>query len=113
MIRLKRVYEGASGDDGLRVLVERLWPRGLTKEKAKLDLWMKDIAPSDGLRRWYGHEAQKWPEFQRRYMGELAANRAGVESLRRAIDGKRATFVFAARDAEHSSAAALKDFLEP
>ena len=112
MIRLKRVYERPAPDDGLRILVERLWPRGVTKEKAKLDLWMREIAPSDGLRRWYGHEAQKWPEFRERYVRELAVNRTAVEGLRRTLEGKAATFIYAARDAERNSAVVLKDYLE-
>ena len=72
MIRIKRVYEQPAKDDGYRILVDRLWPRGLTKERAKVDLWMKQIAPSDALRKWFGHEPEKWAEFARRYRGELS-----------------------------------------
>ncbi len=72
MIRIKRVYEQPAKDDGYRILVDRLWPRGLTKERAKVHLWMKEIAPSDALRKWFGHEAEKWPEFVKRYRSELS-----------------------------------------
>ena len=111
-IRLKRVYDPPSPDDGFRVLVERLWPRGLTKEQAKVDLWLKEVAPSPELRAWYSHDTAKWPEFCRRYMEELRGNPA-VEQLRRLLEEHPVTsFVFAARDPEHCSAALLKKFLE-
>jgi len=83
MIRIKRVYEQPANDDGYRILVDRLWPRGLTKQRAKVDVWMKQIAPSDALRKWFGHEAEKWAEFARRYRGELAKNKGLLKEVKR------------------------------
>lgn len=111
-IRLKRVYEAPAKADGLRILVERLWPRGVTKEAAHIDHWAKDVSPSPALRAWYAHDAAKWSEFQRRYRAELAVNEAGVAALRALIGEKSATFVFAAKDEEKNSATVLKDFIE-
>ena len=112
MIRLKRVYEPRGKDDGFRILVERLWPRGLSKQRAQVDLWLKDISPSPELRTWYGHEVNKWEEFQRRYVAELRSNPA-VKQLRALVREKKVvTFVYAARDEEHNSARVLKAFLE-
>jgi len=82
VIKVKRVYEPPSEDDGVRVLVDRLWPRGLSRESAKVDLWLRDAAPSDELRRWFGHDPSKWDEFKRRYFEELRGNRAGRPSLK-------------------------------
>src|SRR5690606_2895537 len=97
-IRLKRVYDPPSPDDGRRILVERLWPRGLTKEQARVDLWLKEVAPSPELRAWYSHDQAKWPEFRQRYIEELRGNPA-VEQLRRLLEESPVTtFVFAARD---------------
>jgi uncharacterized protein YeaO (DUF488 family) len=110
-IRLKRVYEQPASDDGLRILVERLWPRGLTKVKAAIDLWMKDIAPSPELRRWYGHDQTKWDEFQRRYRAELGRKNVLNEIRRKCREGT-VTFVYAARDDEHNSALVLKAYLD-
>jgi uncharacterized protein YeaO (DUF488 family) len=113
MIQLKRVYEPASAEDGLRVLVERLWPRGLSKERAALDLWMKEIAPSPELRKWYGHELQKWEAFRQRYLDELQQNTEVVDRLRALVKKeKKVTFVYAAHDEAHNSALVLKEFLE-
>ena len=111
-IILKRAYEPADEADGMRILVERLWPRGVSKLNLSLDHWLKDIAPSDALRRWYGHEPDRWEEFQRRYHAELQSNVAHVQLLKSLIEGNRACFVFAARDVERSGAAALKTYLE-
>ena len=112
MIHLKRVYEPPSTDDGFRILVERLWPRGLSKSRAQVDLWLKEIAPSPQLRTWYGHELAKWEEFQRRYRAELE-NNAAVQQLRQLQHDKPIiTFVYAAHDTEHNSALVLKAFLE-
>ena len=107
-VRLKRAYEPASPEDGTRVLVERLWPRGVSKAEAALDDWMKEVAPSAGLRKWYGHEVDRWPEFRRRYREELAGHGAAVAALRQKAGAGRLTLVFAA---EHSSAAVLRDVL--
>jgi uncharacterized protein YeaO (DUF488 family) len=111
-IRLKRAYEKPAPDDGLRVLVERLWPRGLTKDRAAIDLWMKEVAPSPELRKWYGHDEAKWDEFQERYRAELVENEDLVEELREKCRSGTVTFVYAARDEERNSALLLKSFLE-
>lgn len=110
-IRLKRVYEEPTKSDGKRILVERLWPRGLTKAAAAIDDWAKDAAPSPELRKWYAHDCDKWPEFQRRYRRELKANPA-AERLRAESAAGPVTFVFAAKDPERNSAAVLKAYLE-
>ncbi|WP_425410419.1 DUF488 domain-containing protein [Hyphococcus sp.] len=111
-IRLKRAYEKPAKADGKRILVERLWPRGVTKAAALLDEWLKDIAPSPSLRKWYGHDPEKWPEFQKRYRAELAGNKEGVERLREICKSGTVTFIYAAKDEERNSAAVLKAFLE-
>lgn len=111
MIQLKRAYEKPSRDDGERILVERLWPRGLTKERAAVDLWLKEIAPSPELRKWFGHDPAKWPQFQKRYWKELEEQEA-VEQLRQKGRHGTITLVYAARDEEHNGALALKQFLE-
>lgn len=111
-IRLKRAYEKPAKSDGLRILVERLWPRGVTKEAALIDQWMKEAAPSPALRQWYAHDPEKWPEFQRRYRKELVANKDAIAALRKLTRASSVTFVFAAKDAERSSAAVLKAYLE-
>lgn len=111
-IKLKRAYEAPSPADGTRILVERLWPRGLTKQKAALDYWHKEIAPSPALRKWYGHHTDKWSEFQRRYRAELDANEDGVKGLRALCAKGPVSFIFAAKDEERNSAIALKDYLQ-
>jgi uncharacterized protein YeaO (DUF488 family) len=111
-IRLKRAYEEPAPDDGLRVLVERLWPRGLSKERAAVDLWVKAVAPSPELRRWYNHDVSRWDEFQKRYRAELRQKEDLVEEFRRKCQSGTVTFVYAARDEEHNSALVLKDYLE-
>ena len=112
MIKLKRAYEKPSRDDGLRILVERLWPRGLTKERAAVDLWLKEVAPSPELRKWFGHEPARWEQFQKRYWKELEEKQEAVQLLKK--KGKQGTvaLVYAARDEEHNGALALKRFLE-
>lgn len=112
MIKLKRVYEEPLKDDGFRILVERLWPRGITKERAAVDIWLKEIAPSPELRKWFGHDAAKWEEFCKRYWTELEAKQELVKSLLQKSKEGTVTFVYAARDAEHNGAVALKIFLE-
>ena len=112
MIRLKRAYEPASPDDGERILVERLWPRGLTKAKAKIDEWMKDIAPRPDLRKWFGHDPKKWGEFRKRYRAELKADKEAVAILRKKAKAGVVTLVYAAHDEEHNSALVLKEFLK-
>ena len=110
-IVLKRVYEAPSKDDGLRVLVERLWPRGVSKSAAAIDHWTKDVAPTPQLRTWYGHRPEKWTEFAKRYRAELVENKVAVDALRALCADKRVTFVLAAKDVERSSAIVLRDFL--
>jgi uncharacterized protein YeaO (DUF488 family) len=112
MIRVKRAYDAASKDDGLRILVERLWPRGVTKQKAKIDLWLKDIAPSTELRQWYGHEPDKWPEFRKRYLTELKSKEDLLALLRLVAQARPVTFVYAASDPERNSTVVLKECLE-
>jgi uncharacterized protein YeaO (DUF488 family) len=112
LIKVKRAYVQAAPEDGFRVLVERLWPRGLKKEAVPLDLWLKDIAPSPELRRWFGHDPAKWEEFCRRYGIELAARPAAVQLLREKLRQGQVTLVYGARDQEHNAAVALKIFLE-
>lgn len=112
MIHLKRVYEPPSDEDGFRVLVDRLWPRGVSKERAALDLWLKEVGPSDALRKWYGHVPERWPEFQERYRAELTANDAFAELERVAKEHDVVTLLFAARDEERNEAVVLRDLLE-
>lgn len=110
-IALKRVYEAPAAADGTRILVDRLWPRGLTKEKARVDLWLKEIAPSADLRRWFGHDPGKWAEFQKRYRAELQANPDVVAELKTAIGAGPATLVYGAKDEEHNDAVVLAAYL--
>ncbi len=111
-IHLKRAYDPPAPADGRRILVERLWPRGLTKEAAQLDAWVKDVSPSPELRKWYAHDPEKWPEFQRRYRAELESNPSGIAELRQAMGAGRVTFVFAAKDPERNSATVLREYLQ-
>jgi uncharacterized protein YeaO (DUF488 family) len=111
-IRLKRAYDVPSDDDGTRILVERLWPRGLSKENAAIDLWLKEVAPSTELRKWYGHDPDKWEEFRRRYRAELDDKGEVLDDVRRRLGEGPVTFIFAAKDEEHNSAVVLKEFLE-
>ncbi len=110
-ILLKRAYETPSAADGTRVLVDRLWPRGLTKARAAVDLWLKEVAPSTELRQWFGHDPEKWTEFKRRYRTELKDNSALSELAALARRG-RVTLVYAARDELHNAAVVLKQVLE-
>jgi uncharacterized protein YeaO (DUF488 family) len=112
MIQLKRVYEEPSRRDGLRVLVERLWPRGLNKQRAAVDLWLKDVAPSPELRKWFAHDPAKWKQFQERYRKELRERKDAVDLLKQKSKKGTITLVYAARDDEHNGAVALKRYLE-
>ena len=112
MIALKRAYEPASPDDGCRVLVERLWPRGLSKERAALDLWLKDVAPSPELRRWFGHRPERWDEFRGRYRDELKSRPEEVARLRELAAAGPLTLVYAAHDEVHNSARVLEEVLD-
>ena len=111
-LQLKRVYESAADGDGKRILVDRLWPRGVSKVEAKGDLWLKAVAPSLDLRRWFGHDPEKWAEFRRRYQHELEENVAAVDELKKAIGRSKATLLYGAKDQEHNHAIVLKDFIE-
>ena len=114
MVKLKRAYEKPARTDGTRILVERLWPRGLTKERAAVDLWLRDIAPSPDLRKWYGHDPAKWPEFRRRYLAELerAPEQAALETLWEQAAKGTVTLVYAAHDEKHNSAVVLQEYLD-
>jgi uncharacterized protein YeaO (DUF488 family) len=111
-IAIKRVYEPAAKGDGTRVLVDRVWPRGVTKEKAALDLWLKEIAPSTGLRKWFGHDPARWAEFRKRYGDELDSNGQVVEQLLGLIAKGPVTLLYSAHDAERNQAVALLDYLK-
>jgi uncharacterized protein YeaO (DUF488 family) len=112
MIKLKRAYGQYSPEDGYRILVDRLWARGLTKEEAHIDLWLKDIAPSEELRKWFGHDPAKWPEFQKRYITELKDNPT-TKALEDIVkEEKVVTLIYGAKDTEHNEAVVIKDFLE-
>jgi uncharacterized protein YeaO (DUF488 family) len=110
-IRLKRAYEAPSHDDGARVLVDRLWPRGISKQKAALDEWMKEIAPSTELREWFGHDPARWAEFRKRYAAELRANRTGLAELRAIARRGKLTLIYAAQDEQHNDAVVLRNVL--
>ena len=110
-VRLKRAYEPAEPADGYRVLVDRLWPRGVAKDAARLDEWARELAPSDELRRWFGHDPAKFAEFRRRYRAELAAREEKLRELRRRARRGTVTLVYAARDPEHNDAVVLAELL--
>ena len=110
MIKIKRVYEKPEGEDGIRILVDRLWPRGLTKEKASIDLWLKDIAPSTQLRKWFNHDPEKWNEFKKRYLAELNENKKSVAMLKEQLTKGDVTLIFGAKDEKHNEALVLKEF---
>jgi uncharacterized protein YeaO (DUF488 family) len=108
---LKRVYDPPAAADGKRVLVDRVWPRGVTKDAAKLDLWLKDVAPSTALRKWFGHDPARWPAFRERYRAELADNPA-LDVLKTLVrTEKRVTLLYAARDTQHNQAVVLHELL--
>ena len=111
-IKIKRVYEPSDDEDGMRILVDRLWPRGLTKEKAKVDLWLKDIAPSTELRKWFNHEPAKWEAFQKRYHQELKENKEQLLPLKEALQKGTVTLVYGAKDEVHNDAVVLKEWLQ-
>lgn len=111
-IAIKRVYEKPVSGDGARILVDRLWPRGVSKERAKLDLWLKDIAPSTELREWFGHDPKKWIGFQKKYKIELANNGEPVAELKKIIrQNKTVTLLYAAKDEEHNEAVVINNLL--
>ncbi len=111
MLKVKRIYDPPADADGYRILVDRVWPRGFTKEQARVDEWRKDLGPSDALRKWFGHDPDKWDEFRRRYRAELKASGLwkGLMALAERAKEEDVTLVFSARDAEHNQAVALKE----
>jgi len=110
-VALKRVYEAPAKGDGTRILVDRLWPRGVSKEKARLDLWLRDIAPSDDLRGWFAHDPKRWVEFKRRYRAELKGRSGELQPIRDALKKGKVTLLFAAHDEAHNNAVALKEMI--
>ncbi len=111
-LRTKRIYEDPAKSDGRRILVDRLWPRGVSKEKAKIEYWAKEISPSNELRRWYQHDPDKWPEFRRRYFKELSQNPDGVTELRAKLGKGTVTLVFSSKETKLNNASALIEYLE-
>jgi uncharacterized protein YeaO (DUF488 family) len=111
-IKIKRVYEEAGPGDGMRILVDRLWPRGLTKEKAGIDLWVKNLAPSNELRKWYSHDPQKWEEFKTKYFAELDSQRGAVKSLQQTMKKNPVTLLYSSKEKELNNAYAFKLYLE-
>jgi uncharacterized protein YeaO (DUF488 family) len=109
VIRIKRVYEPYAEEDGKRVLVDRLWPRGLNKEDARIDLWLRDIAPSTALRKWFAHDPSRWGDFRRNYRKELEAHKEMLDELRKASRKDTVTLLFSARDSAHNNAVVLKE----
>ena len=112
MIQLKRVYEKPLRKDGVRILVDRLWPRGLTKERAAVNLWLKDVAPSSELRKWFGHDPAKWKEFQVRYRKELRQKKEALKLLKQKSEDRTVTLVYGARDEQHNEAVVLRKIVE-
>jgi uncharacterized protein YeaO (DUF488 family) len=111
-IRLKRAYEEPQEADGFRILVDRLWPRGVSRDSAAIDLWLKEIAPSNELRKWFAHDPGKWEEFRNRYVQELDHNSASVEELSKRLREGKVTLVYAAKDQEHNNAVVIREYLE-
>jgi uncharacterized protein YeaO (DUF488 family) len=113
MITIKRVYDEWEESDGCRILVDRLWPRGLSKERAKIDHWLKDVAPSNELRKWYGHDPEKWPEFKRRYYEELAVKKDLTQRLLQIVrENSVVTLLYSSKEEQLNNAVALKEYLE-
>jgi uncharacterized protein YeaO (DUF488 family) len=112
MVKLKRAYEPASPSDGLRLLVERLWPRGISKERLKLDGWLRDVAPTSALRKWFAHDPAKWPEFRRRYFRELDAHPTSWGAIVSAMRRRTVTLVYSSHDEDHNNAVALREYLK-
>ena len=111
-IHIKRAYEGPSNEDGQRILVDRLWPRGISKDNAKIDFWPKEIAPSNELRKWYGHEPEKWEEFKKKYFAELDAIPEKVQELLDYVQKGTVTFVYSSKEERINNAVALKEYVE-
>ena len=111
-LQLKRVYDPPAANDGMRILVDRLWPRGLSKAEAKIDFWAREVAPSNELRRWYQHEQEKWSEFQRKYFAELQNHPKAVQELIAKIGNENTTLLFSSKETNLNNAVVLKDYLE-
>jgi len=111
-IKIKRAYDSPSSDDGYRVLVDRLWPRGISKADAELDDWLKSIAPSDELRKWFHKDPSRWGEFRRKYLSELKEHREVIRPLAQRADRERVTLVYSANDKEHNNAVVLRQYME-
>ena len=112
MLKVKRVYDVPASEDGFRILVDRLWPRGLTKEKAKVDLWLRDIAPSDALRKWYQHDPKKWLEFKRKYFSELKDKKESLDLIQGKANRGTVTLLFGSREKRFNNAQVLKEYLQ-
>ena len=110
-IFIKRVYDAPQPADGMRILVDRLWPRGISREKGKIDSWIKDIAPSNALRNWYNHDPDKWSEFKSRYFAELDANRRAVDEMTHHVQKHDVTFVYSAKETRYNNAVALREYI--
>ncbi|HVV68445.1 MAG TPA: DUF488 domain-containing protein [Gammaproteobacteria bacterium] len=111
-LKIKRIYEKFQESDGFRILIDRLWPRGIKKENAHIDLWLKEIAPSDALRKWFNHDPQKWPEFQKRYAKELKSKGEVIAIIYQEEQKHTVTLLYGSKETEHNNAIALKKFLE-
>jgi uncharacterized protein YeaO (DUF488 family) len=112
MIKIKRVYDAPSSGDGKRILIDRLWPRGVKKDDARIDAWMKDVAPSDGLRKWFGHDPEKWGEFKARFFAELKNRKDLVDQLAGMARKGRVTLLYGSKEERFNNAVALKEYLE-
>lgn len=112
MLRIKRVYDAPSADDGFRILIDRLWPRGRTKEKANVDLWLKEIAPSNELRKWFAHNEARWAEFKQKYFGELSDKREAIDIILRKTKEGDVMLLFGAKNEKFNNAVALREYLE-
>lgn len=112
MIRVKRIYEPSEDSDGFRVLVDRLWPRGLKRERAKIDLWLRELGPSNELRRWFQHDPEKWQEFKRRYTAELESRKSLMDQLHERARKQTVTLLYGSREETYNNAHALKEYLE-
>jgi uncharacterized protein YeaO (DUF488 family) len=111
MVKIERIYESASPDDGKRIYIDRLWPRGMKKEEVKIDEWIKEISPSDSLRKWFGHDPSKYAEFKRRYTKELEKHSEILERIKKEAKKETVTLLFSAKDVEHNNATVLKELL--
>ncbi len=112
MIKVKRIYDPPAPEDGFRILVDRLWPRGLTKDKAKVDLWLKEISPSHELRKWYAHDPKKWPEFKKKYFEEIRGEKETFDLIVKKAKGGTVTLLYSSKEEKLNNAVALKEFLQ-